>query len=34
MMTYVQNKPKTEQFYDLHNRLKKMDFDEIVENTF
>ena len=33
MMTYVPDKPKTnEQFYDLHNRLKKMDFDEIVNN--
>ena len=32
MTTYVPAKPKMENFYDLHNRLKKMDFDEIVND--
>ena len=32
MTSYVPGKPKIEKFYDLHNRLKKMDFDEIVND--
>ena len=32
MTTYVPAKPTMENFYDLHNRLKKMDFDEIVND--
>ena len=32
MTTYVPAKPKMENFYDLHNRLKKMDFDEIAND--
>ena len=31
MMSYVPDKPK-EPIYNLHNRLKKMDFDEIINN--
>ena len=32
MTKYVPNKPKLDVCYDLHNKLKKMDFDEIVND--
>ena len=32
MTSYVPTKPNTDKFYDLHKRLQKMDFDEIVND--
>ena len=32
MTNYVPTKPKLDDCYDLHNKLKKMDFDEIIND--
>ena len=32
MTNYVPTKPKLDVCYDLHNKLKKMDFDEIIND--
>ena len=32
MTRYVPSKPKVDVCYDLHNKLKKLDFDEIVND--
>ena len=32
MCSYVPNKPKSTRFYDLHQRLQEMTFEEIVNN--
>ena len=32
MTSYVPTKPKLDVCYDLHNKLKKMDFDEIIND--